>query len=250
MNNLNNKKDIKAELDFLGQFKLPEKLKEIYLSTLPLSMIWKNKHGQYQGFCHSATLLYDSTPDEMYGKDECHQRDIVPLEVRKFFLKEDQYVFDHGENYIAFASLNYADAWRHVFYTKEKFFDEVTQEHFVVGVLMEMPSYLMKFLFKSGPVKMPEDLKKYEGIYFSNINIRAKSAGINLSSREEECLVLMIRGASANEIGIKLGLSKRTVEFHTESLKSKFNFFKKSELISQAIDLGYLSTLPGIFFDF
>lgn len=66
---------------------------------------------------------------------------------------------------------------------------------------------------------------------------------IHLTKREIECLRLVIRGKSAKEISIVLGVSNRTVEHRIEDIKSKFQAAKKSELIDKAID--YFDTVQN-----
>ena len=47
--------------------------------------------------------------------------------------------------------------------------------------------------------------------------------GLNLSKRELEVLELVAGGLSSDAIGKKLGITKRTVEFHRSQLLNKFN---------------------------
>jgi DNA-binding CsgD family transcriptional regulator len=67
---------------------------------------------------------------------------------------------------------------------------------------------------------------------------------INLTPREEECLYYLIRGLSAKEIGRKLDLSNRTVEFYIAAIKDKLNCRKTSALIAKAIGIGYFDNIP------
>lgn len=56
--------------------------------------------------------------------------------------------------------------------------------------------------------------------------------------------VFLIRGKSSKSIARKMSISYRTVEFHIDNIKTKFGCRSKSELISVAIQLGYLSIIP------
>src|SRR5262249_52667245 len=56
-----------------------------------------------------------------------------------------------------------------------------------------------------------------------------------LSTKERRCLYYLIKGKSAREIALALGLSKRTIEHHLENIKFKMNVTSKSELIEKAM---------------
>ncbi|HHS8462659.1 TPA: helix-turn-helix transcriptional regulator [Legionella pneumophila] len=66
----------------------------------------------------------------------------------------------------------------------------------------------------------------------------------NLSSREAETLFYLIRGYSAKEISLRLNLSSKTIEYYIEQLKVKFSSRKRSELIEQAIESGFIFNFP------
>lgn len=67
---------------------------------------------------------------------------------------------------------------------------------------------------------------------------------LQLTSRETECLFLLVRGKTAKEIGKFLDISSRTVESHIENIKIKLNVSSRSQIISKAIDLGLLDIIP------
>lgn len=64
------------------------------------------------------------------------------------------------------------------------------------------------------------------------------------TTRETECLFLMIRGKTAKQIGKFLAISHRTVESYIEKIKQKMNVFSRSEIIEHAEKLGLLSIIP------
>ena len=76
---------------------------------------------------------------------------------------------------------------------------------------------------ESAMIKMEAEINKY---YLGNGNF--------LSKREFQCLKYLVLGNSAKQIGTIIGISAKTVEFHTQSVKNKFNVFSKSDLIKQA----------------
>lgn len=71
---------------------------------------------------------------------------------------------------------------------------------------------------------------------------------VNLTAREKECLFYTLRGKTSKETAYLINVSPKTVEFHLEHLKNKFKCYSKSELISKAIELGYLEKIPKSIF--
>lgn len=55
-----------------------------------------------------------------------------------------------------------------------------------------------------------------------------------LSNREHECIYWLCRGNTAKQIGEKLDLSRRTVEFYLENVKNKWDCWTKEDLIERA----------------
>lgn len=61
--------------------------------------------------------------------------------------------------------------------------------------------------------------------------VSPERSDIYLTKREMECLHWYVHDKTAEEVGMILGLSKRTVETHLLSAKNKTNYFKKGQLI-------------------
>jgi len=66
----------------------------------------------------------------------------------------------------------------------------------------------------------------------------APSRKYALSKRELECVTLLVKGASANDIAHTLNLSKRTVDFYIRNVKDKLNVNKSTEIVATAISEG------------
>jgi DNA-binding CsgD family transcriptional regulator len=60
--------------------------------------------------------------------------------------------------------------------------------------------------------------------------------GIYLSKQEITCLRLLVAGKTMNQIGLKMGLSQRTVEFYLDNIKQKLHVKTKSDLIEKVIE--------------
>ena len=56
-----------------------------------------------------------------------------------------------------------------------------------------------------------------------------------LTDRERECLVLAAHGMTSLDIGIKLGITERTVNFHFGNIISKLGVLNRSEAIARAV---------------
>ena len=62
----------------------------------------------------------------------------------------------------------------------------------------------------------------------------------NLSKRQKECLYYLTRGMTIKQIAKVLLLSPRTVEFYFDNLRTKLNCHSRSELVSKAIEFGFI----------
>lgn len=73
---------------------------------------------------------------------------------------------------------------------------------------------------------------------FKKTRMRYCNKSINnyLTPRELECMKLFCQGISAKQVGKKLGLSYRTVEFYLNNLKKKLNCHTRFELLCFALE--------------
>lgn len=85
-------------------------------------------------------------------------------------------------------------------------------------------------------VSLPNDTTHY--------SIDANHNPVGLSTRELECLFLQLRGKTAKEIAEILKLSKRTIEYYIDNLKTKFGCLNKTELLMAAMAHGYQYHIP------
>jgi DNA-binding CsgD family transcriptional regulator len=70
--------------------------------------------------------------------------------------------------------------------------------------------------------------------FFDNDGMEEKT---DLTSRQIECLLLLVKGMTMKQIAFHLKLSVRTVEHYIESIKIKLNCDKKSDLIMKALKM-------------
>lgn len=64
------------------------------------------------------------------------------------------------------------------------------------------------------------------------------------TNREQECIYLLLRGASIKDIAKLLAISPRTIEVYFNNIKDKMQCVKKSLLITKLISQGYLNLIP------
>lgn len=63
------------------------------------------------------------------------------------------------------------------------------------------------------------------------------NAGLTLSTREAECLLLVAEGKTSREIAETLGIAKRTVEFHIQNGMHKLGGSSRSQAASRLVQL-------------
>ena len=56
-----------------------------------------------------------------------------------------------------------------------------------------------------------------------------------LTGRERDCLILAAHGMTSGDIGVKLGITERTVNFHFGNIISKLGVLNRSEAIARAV---------------
>lgn len=71
--------------------------------------------------------------------------------------------------------------------------------------------------------------------YYKDLGMHSAVAQVEkLSAREKQCLHLLIADKSAKETAVALGLSRRTIEYYFENIKSKLFCWSKQELLQIA----------------
>jgi len=77
-----------------------------------------------------------------------------------------------------------------------------------------------------------------------DISSQNVSAGIYLTGREMEILKEVCKGLSNQEVADKLGISRRTVDFHLLNVYDKLNVSSRMQALRQAVRLGLFSLEP------
>ncbi len=94
---------------------------------------------------------------------------------------------------------------------------------------------LSKSITLKNPLLFKDSLNTFEKIRrpdnFVLSTISTNSGPINISCRENECLLYLSKGQSFKEIASNLNISSRTVESHLSNIKNKLNCYSKSQII-------------------
>jgi len=70
--------------------------------------------------------------------------------------------------------------------------------------------------------------------------VAPRSEGAPLTPREKQCLMHAARGLTSGDIGLKLDIAERTVEFHFAGIRSKLSAVNRQEAIAKAVAAGLI----------
>ncbi|MEP7205712.1 MAG: helix-turn-helix transcriptional regulator, partial [Casimicrobiaceae bacterium] len=65
--------------------------------------------------------------------------------------------------------------------------------------------------------------------------------GLPLSPRERQCLTMAAKGLTSSDIGLKLGITERTANFHFSNILSKLDVLNRHEAIAKAVATGAIN---------
>jgi LuxR family transcriptional activator of bioluminescence operon len=80
---------------------------------------------------------------------------------------------------------------------------------------------------------------------FASLSVPGGRAAHGLTRRERECLHLASRGLTSGDMGSRLGIAERTVNFHMQNLLRKLQAQNRSEAIARAVARGVLQAGGG-----
>lgn len=202
---------------------------------------WKDKNSCYLG-CNKnlATILQLKSPANIIGLSDINLMGCTE-KLFKFHLNNDRKAL-HGDvvRCIHKSTSPYDGAF--YYFVKKPITDDKNN---ITGTIFHCQELIKTSFFESlyyvDKKNCPEELLP------SHYEVDDFHVPIKLSARELECLFCMLRGMTAKEIGIKINLSKRTIESYIENIKNKFGCNTKSEMLIIAIKLGYMNFIPPRF---
>jgi DNA-binding CsgD family transcriptional regulator len=215
--------------------KFPANFKTIF--ALPIHVYWKGKDFRYLG-CNDimAENLNLRSNSAIIGKLD--QDTIIEATTAYTYQQQDDEVFTSNQPHSYIDVGQYAGNQTIAFATyKIPLHNEKQQVVSVLGISVPITNPVF--------LDIHSQFKNNFNIQFPNLSLR-NTEFMNtvhfskLSKREFQCICLMVRGLSANSIGKKLGLSKRTIEDYIERAKNKLGCSNKAELIEYAISNHFL----------
>lgn len=84
---------------------------------------------------------------------------------------------------------------------------------------------------------------RFHDLFMANVVVRGvppAQQGAPLSPRERQCLRLAAYGMTSPDIGLKLGITERTANFHFSNIISKLDALNRQEAIAKAIANGLI----------
>ena len=217
--------------------------------NLPGLILWrKNKNSIYtQGNDACAKLFGFKRNEDMIGISDCD----IPCDVSQYAdlcKKTDIDVMSSRKPLRIIRTSRYAGGMQKtLLINKTPIFDKNNSVIGTSAYCLDFSEVLNKLsqLITSNEMKYDHQLK-LQANYHPNENYTAK---IKLTKRQSECLFFLLRGKTAKESAKILKICHRTVENYIDQLKLKFNCQTKSELISKALDQGYMNIIPKRLFE-
>lgn len=74
-------------------------------------------------------------------------------------------------------------------------------------------------------------------------NLAGNLGEISLTQREAVCMVHIMKGKTAKEIGKEMNISHRTVETYIEKIKRKTGCWTRSKLVSYGFESGFVRNI-------
>lgn len=183
-------------------------------------IFWKDMNGVYLG-CNKrmANELGFDSPEDLIGKTD-YDLNLLDVEA-DYFRTCDYSVLQQGVPWQFYDTPTLQNIKRLCLVIKIPLYEE---DNRIIGIL-GLSYKIDKTLYLdqgSAPSKFN---------FFNN-----KIDAILLTEREKECLYFLVRGKYAREIAVILNISRRTVEQHLSSVRTKMKVTSKSELIEKVID--------------
>ena len=203
------------------------------LDQLPGCIGWKDLNCQYIGANKALLKLKQiRATEDMIGKTD---EELSPwsVEENKLFQQQDVHVLN-GEK---LSTVHFDLKTKEVFLLEKS--PLVNHNKEVIGLI-----YCCRPYQKDDVYRILRQIDKKLNIKPVHYLLNTSNNTYQLSSREYECIFLLIRGKTAKEIGALLSLSKRTVESYIDNIKNKMDCKNKAEILVKSILNGYHEYIP------
>jgi DNA-binding CsgD family transcriptional regulator len=84
----------------------------------------------------------------------------------------------------------------------------------------------------------------FHELFISNIladKLPPTAHGVPLSARERQCLSMAANGLTSADIGVKLGITERTANYHFTNIISKLGVLNRKEAVAKAVARGFIN---------
>lgn len=192
---------------------------------------WKDVNRSYQG-ANKALLEFKGVKDIAGKTDE--ELSSTDVEDNRVFLEQDLRVLKGDK-----ISTVHRDSKTNTIFLLEKS-PIINQEYTITGLI-----YYCRPWHNADVFHILSQLDNKLDLGIQNYTLGHHHNKFELTTRECECVFLLIRGKTAKEIASLLSLSKRTVESYIENIKNKMNCQNKAEILVKAISNGYQNQIPS-----
>lgn len=188
----------------------------------------------------TAKLIGFRKEDDCLGLDD-RSINCPAVESAEAFMNQDQWVLRTQKKMVNLDIHHYADQPHILLTTKTPYF----QGEDLVGTFCGCTEWSSETMMRLCAALTELDRQYYpkhtrdRSYQLSELMIQD-----DLSPREMDCLFYLLRSKSAKEIGKRLKLSPRTVEWHLANIREKLHCTTKAEVIDRAISNGYLHYVP------
>ena len=209
------------------------------LNEVPGFIGWKNTNSIFLGCnINNARMVNLKYPEDIVGLSDFDLIDQTESSAQ-FHRKHDQIAL---EGYVIKTIHPSAIASNTQTYFQTKKIMKQGEE--TIGIIYHCVEFIFPHLFaklhdidkRNSPANLLPVYYELESNTFNN--------PYHFSSRELECIFFLLRGMSAKQIALFLGLSKRTIEFYIDNIKNKVGCNKKSELLELMLEKNYLRYFP------
>ena len=201
------------------------------LDHMPGYIGWKDVNRSYQG-ANKALLELKGVKDIAGKTDE--ELSPASIEDNRLFLEQDLRVLK-GEKISTVHSVSKANT---IFILEKS--PIINQVNIITGLI-----YYCRPWHKADVFHILSQFDNKLDFGNQNYTLDHHHNKFKLTTRECECVFLLIRGKTAKEIASLLSLSKRTVESYMENIKNKMNCQNKAEILVKAVSNGYQNQIPS-----
>lgn len=214
-------------------------------TKLPGFILAKDIESKYLAMSNDfARIAGWASPDQSIGKAD-YDSPCRASEFANIFISQDKQVIQTCRQMLTLDIQHYATGW-HALLTKRDPIKNAKGQ--IEGLLLSCIDVSNTHVFKVGVLLNDFDQKIVNTSYKPASYVLSEDyVQLPLTPVEQDCLFLLLRGKSLNQISNILNLSVKIIDNHFNSIKYKLNCDSLSEVAQKAIDKGFLHYIPQTF---